>query len=255
MKILAGKREDILRRKAEYENKLKTYKLARDGAKRAYNTVKYNALQPIRDELERNLSKFSLLKFDIRVDRSWYNGIEVRIICESNDTFKWDYRAGFTEGGEIESETNSWSGMNATTVDDIAILRQTVDALEYLISIDWNSLLNVTLPELDTYYNSLPERPESENFDDLLAEATLDDIVGQNKAILVERFNEFYYPLWIKIIKSTDKFYVISTGPDVYNNKIDESAVKNYDFDKYGSFKVKKDKLIPVEPIEIIDLG
>lgn len=60
----------------------------KNGASHAYNTAKYNALQPIRDELERNLSKFSLLKFDIRIDRSWYNSIEVRIICEGNDTFR-----------------------------------------------------------------------------------------------------------------------------------------------------------------------
>ena len=250
MKILAGKREDILKRKAEYMNKKATYELAREGASRAYNTAKYNALQPIRDELERNLSKFSLLKFDIRVDKSWYNGIEVRIICESNDTFKWDYRVGFTEDGEIESETNSWSGMRATTV---AILRQTVDALEYLISIDWSSFLDVILPEPDTYYKNLPERPESERFDALLAEATLNELIGKNKAILVEPFNNYYSTVWIKILKSTDKFITISAGPT--SRMASKDDVINYNFSpSYLTYRVKKDKLRPVEPVEIVDL-
>lgn len=254
MKILTGKREDILRRKAEYENKLKTYELAEEGARRAYRTVEHNALQPIDKELHDNLSKFNLLNFDIVVRRGW-EGPEVRIRCEDNSTLRWSYEVDFDSNNEIRNATNSWSGMNATTVDDIAILRQTADALEYLISIDWKALLDVKLPDYNTYWGNLPEQPERENFSDSLAEATLEEVMGQNNAILVEPFNDYYSEVWIKVLKATNKFFVIAVGPSNLRTT-SEDDVRNYDFSpSYLVERVKKDKLRPVEPVEIVDLG
>ena len=165
-----------------------------DDAYKAYRTAQLNQFQPIKDYIEKLLSKYNLLDINVYVDRNWGDAIEVRVQCAENSrseatSLRWDYKATLMSNGELKKETGSWSGLQACTIDQIENLKQCVGALEDLNNIDWKSLLSVTPINWDDYYNYEKEDETPEyDYDTELKLELLRDILGQDKAI------EFVHP-------------------------------------------------------------
>ena len=159
-RITAGKREDILKRKAEYEAKRAEYEADRAERVHKFGMAEYDVINPIKERLESDLSIFNLLQFVVRVERHYGGkGVRVRIECNENRKFDdssalaWSYDVRLTDDGDVKRESSSWSGMKAVTPEQVNSLKQTVAAVEYLLYVDWASLINVTMPKYKHYYD------------------------------------------------------------------------------------------------------
>lgn len=290
MKILAGRREEVLRRKEEYDKQMDAYNedMARRGMKKRQDED--NIMAPLRDKLESDLSKFNLLNFDIDLrrgynfghgDRETDNYIEVNIRCnefnksDEKVALSWSYEVGLDKEGNVENETSSWSGLKATTADQLESLKQTVQALEFLNNIDWEEAIRVTFPDWKTYYEDAPKQPERFDHAQELAIATLEDVLGEDqKLIKVYGWSEEYPgKYWVKVKGQTEKQWKLSIISDYLISRLQsktyEGGWQEMDDDEYRrlidvlkrdiaedswTVRAKKTNVRPVEPVEIVDV-
>lgn len=253
MKITANRKEEVLRRKAEYDAAMKAYNDDWETRRRNYQAAEREVLNPIEDTLNAELSKFSLLQFDVSADFNFGSLVEVRISCNEHSKFDdsvalaWSYEALLDPStGELKRNTSSWSGMQATTRAQLDSLKQSVDALEYLLTVDWASLLNVQQPDYDKYFEGRLARPEHQDFKSELIEAELAECVGTNTLVKVHNFDSSGYggrTVYVRIVRETPSQYVVNvlTEWTIENIRSGQSSLDN----RYEQ-RVKKSKLDPV---------
>lgn len=252
-KITADRREDILKRKAEYEAKRAEYEADRDERARKFHMAEYDVMNPIKQQLESDLSVFDLLQFDVTVER-YYGGknVRVRIECDENRKFDdstalaWSYDVSLTKDGEVKRESSSWSGMKAVTPEQVASLKQTVEAVEYLLNLDWASLLNVTLPRYRDYYDGALSEPEKEDFDAELREAELEEYIGTDTLILVDNFESSGWPgreVYVRLIRETPSQYICNIFHPYELTSFKEQGRK---LEERYTQRVKKSNIVPV---------
>lgn len=258
MKIVSSRKDDILRRKAEWEENYRSLSKAHDEEYRQYQDAQEAVYLPVRQALEDFFSQYSRLRADIRVYPGKFgsDGLSVRIDVAGVDpkttALKWSYEVYLTKG-EIQRETSSWSGLHAVTADELAELEQSVACLKSLADFDWKSLLDRALPKHSDYVKTkVPSYSEIPDFDSELTAATLDELIGERKMIKVQPFTGSFYrgPVYIGIIRDSNTQYTIVECPRyAYNN----GEATKY-FDGADTHRVKKSSIKPVEPIEIIEV-
>lgn len=244
MRITAGRREDILRDKAKYDAEAGRRKAISDEADSRYGEAQYAREREVEDYLKSKLAKFDLLQFNIQVD-FYYNGSgRVVIECDNDRKFDdnvplaWTYRADckWRDDDTVTRETSSWSGLNAIKPEHIASLKQSIDAIEFLNSVDWESLLVHTGPrgkdyrtdfEPDEEFDSLSER----NFDQELIELDLEEAAGTNKWFKFSDSGRSYNFFWARIDKVSPATYSVS---ELSNRQVENlKKMSPEDFEKY----------------------
>lgn len=71
-------------------------------------------------------------------------GLDVNHDHSTPLSWDWSFEVGkFGSEGRVDRETNSWSGMNATTLDDVSVLKQTVAVLEALANLTDEDIIDV----------------------------------------------------------------------------------------------------------------
>lgn len=270
MRITSSKKDEILKRKAEYEQKEAEYRRKENEYYRSRQEREENALKPAVDAIRAKMDEFDLLHIDVTGDRRW-GGFQIRVQCdeynrnEDATSLRWNYQAtGDSDTGEVKKETGSWSGLQAVTELQIQSLKQSVAALEYLQSFDWEKYLTQDVSKL---YEGLErpryeDRPQGEDFDAELKAAELEEIVGTTKAIKVHNYEGSYYYgkyIYVLITKMTPKqVYVIDVPvSSVENAKIgnEESKANLKRFLNSGNTKrVAQDRLHLADPVDIVDI-
>lgn len=264
--ITSSRKDDVLRRKAEYEQQLKDYNERMNQRHHAFNEAEVAVMKPIQEFLESRLSAYSALQFDVRVERYFGKTLRVRIECNERAKFSddvalaWSYDASIADG-EVVKESSSWSGLKATTPNQMRSLRQTVSALEFLNDLDWYRLINVTLPKYEDYYPDDDKRPVAPDFDAELVEAEIEDIIGQNKAILVKNWGDacpYRGDVFLKVNgQSASQYQVDMVGCNRFTddmNAISEEAILDFKAGHFRSQRVRKSSVKLVTPICVIDL-
>ena len=231
MKITAGKREDILRRKAEYQAKLEEYEKDRDERGRRHREADYAIIEPVKKKIEQDLSHFDLLKFQIDLSKGYNweyekNGgdehyIEVRIRCndwsrDDNDALRWNFDVKLDRDGKVLKETGSWSGLQATTVEQLNSLKQTVEAIELLNSYDWEHIIKAKFPDFKQFYEGSLDRPEKPDTFNELTQATMEELIGADSLVKIngwgEEFTARYY--WAHVVGQTEKQWRLQIIPN-----------------------------------------
>lgn len=205
MRITSSKKGDILKRKREYEARMNLYEADKRDRETRYRNAEADVLEPVEEEIMALLSKYNLLEFRVDASRDYVYGedykdskqfIRVRIECNNynhrDHALSWRIDLKMDYEGNLIKETGSWSGLEATSMDNIKELRQTVDALEEINTMDWTPLMTRALPKFSDYYEGAIERPETQNFNQELAEAELEELIGQNKLIKIHGWGESY---------------------------------------------------------------
>lgn len=265
MKITATRKEDILKRKADYDAKVAEYEADQQTRRRNYRQAEDAVTEPVREFLYNELAQFDVLDFEIDVrknHRSWRsdNGLEVSIRCNDRDKFadtsalSWNYDCSIDEdSGEVTKESGSWSGLKATTAAQLDSLKQTVAALELLNSLDWYEILNKEMPKYSDYFDGGVERPERVDFNKELQEAEIEDAMGQNVLIKVGGISEYgRTPVWARFIKETPTQYQIEIIDDWTKKRLEESGEL-----KPGvgyTRNVRKDKIFLIDPVTKFEL-
>ena len=257
MKIYAGPRlEKVLRDKAEYEEQYQKEMEVYEGQRQQYSQAQKKETDAVKESIEAGLTKFDLLQFDIRVQESLFyedtSGLEVYIQCNEHNKFEdtvalaWSYQAELNRDGTLRNETGSWSGLKAITPAQMNSLRQTVEALEYLNSIDWPTLLKREMPTWADYI-TVP-RPKTKHFRDEELAAAVEDSIGQRILFKCRSKNAYY-----KFIKVNDKTYEVKSysAYDIKNQADLERVVENWGVQK----RIKKSEIAyeiayPLETVE-----
>lgn len=256
MKITASRKDDVLRRKAEYDAQRAAYESDHKERWSRYRTAERDVLDPIQEYLKTELSKFNLLNFRIVVDTE-FGGIEVRINCDCDSLFKassalsWHYTVNLSEEGELEQESGSWSGLQAVTAEQMESLKQTVQALEFINSIDWKQLLTVELPDYDKYMEGMTKNPEFHDFTDELDQAEIEDVLGTDTFLLVRDLDQ-REQVWVRFVSESSKYYKIQDISEWgLNNLQQRRASEEINLDDFlTSRNVRKDKIHLVHPIQ-----
>lgn len=272
MKITCSRRDDLLREQAEYDAAMKAYD---DSVKKQwddYHQGVEDVYNPIVNEIKSNLDAFTSLVFNVKADLAWGDDLRISIDCnnhrvfDENSALSWSYEAVVNKkSGEVVRKTSSWSGMSAVTPAQMKSLHETVDALDYLNSIDWNQLLELTFPQYEDYADpNAPARPDSRDFRSELRDATLEDLVGTNQAIAIQNpgTESIVYGspvLFAKILKISGSQYTIQYAPGTrgWGRSAEpdaEYAKQNFANGTSYTGRIRKDKLIPYNPETIIDL-
>ena len=270
MKITSNRREDILKRKAEYEEDFNRRMAQREAEEQKLREAQYAIADPVKQELESIFEPYTTLHARVDVDpwgRFGGRGMAVRINVNESEKFSddtalsWDYSAYIGADGEPARETSSWSGMKAVTENQLKNLEETLAVLKELATLDWKSLLDRAMPEFKDYITTPdPSRDSNKpNFDQELAEAEMEDIIGQRKMIEVQPFSGSWYSditnrrsrnLFIAILKDSGSQYTIKECP-MYGYEQGNAA--KY-FDEGESHRVKKANIKPAKPINVIDV-
>ena len=260
MKITCSKRDDVLRRKAEYE------------ADKAERTKRYNE-QNAQFNKARLVSEDKIISFvsqavsscgldlNITASMGWGSRWTVRI-DDTDDKFNenkalaWDYRVELDNDGNVKKQTSSWSGMNGTTEANIEYLKKIVKCLEILNSLDWETLFNETpYPDYDDYVTEDDPRYDRnvEDFDAQLLEIDIEEIVGTNRGVKRNDSKYFTCDVYTFIVKDSGSQYTVFDIPTYSLDRLDESTVDRF---KSYTYRVAKKKFFDtlVKPIEYYDL-
>lgn len=258
MKITAARRkEDILKDIDEYQTSRDTAETQRDLEHRAYYKALNNVTDPIKQAVEEALLPVSTrLQLDVDVSPRLGGVITVKVASDErnvHDTHKalsWTWSVTIIrETGEVVRESGSWSGLQATTAEQLASLRASVEALEILNSMDWDYLLSVQLPDMIDYVKTtMPDYNIGSKLKEELRDAEIAEYIGQDVAI---QGNNKY---WYIFVSETPKFY--SVIPVFKGNTTDKAMLikKLQDSVNYAPRRINKDKFsrILTSPINTI---
>lgn len=253
---------EIRLKKEEYRRNLEKYEKEVEERKTEYNMAVRDLCLPIKECILENLNKFDLLKFRIDVSPSWYDSDTVRVFIECNpigNTLRWDFDI-YREDGTLNVKSNSWSGMNVSTVDDVKTIKQSAEAMEYIVTEDWENTIDVKMPVYTSFFEGMSARPVCEDFDIELFDLMIESIMGTDKVLKLEDLratNKNRYSsniIYVKAYRTTNKSYELGAVPE-------SSLKKDYDYDTLSKWfdasrtMIRKDKLKMIDPVDIIDLN
>lgn len=240
MRIIASKKDDILRRRDEWQKEYDVQKAEYDAQQAEYDAEYRKRALSIKQTVEGYLSEFNLLTFNVIVSSDWYGGYEVRIQCNDHNNFddnvalSWEYSIELTSDGEVKRNTNSWSGLKATTIEQLDSLKQTVSAIEMLMNLDWKTILSVRQPDRSDFIKGRHPEDRSREFETELLSAEIEDIIGTHK--VVEYDNPKYYrgETYVGILSQTNSMFTIF---EIHSTEIGKKTYE--DASKYP-YKVRK---------------
>lgn len=198
------------------------------------------------------------LRVFVDVDR-WvhnnYRSAEIRVdygehrVSDESLPLKWRWSFKIDSKGRTSRESSSWSGLNATTSDHIAQLRQSVNALEALSNLDDERLVKLAfqnVPAYDEYVTQEVDRLDETEY----VYKKLDALAGEDVFVAGDKkwYGEYYY----KIVKDTGKQYAVEVWYLSYGmraNGRDHPTFMLYDTKRYRKDKLYDMIQTPVVPV------
>lgn len=279
MKIVKASKIDDIRKardewEADYNSKQAKYEEQRSNYKEASAAVQNR----LKEKIEKDLSKYDALLFDIYVNH-YDKHLEAAIKCgeskmfDDNVALAWDYRVEYKFGGStFTKETGSWSGLKATTDAQIKWLEQSIEAIKYLNSLDWETLLNPEdIPDYDDYVTEQrPSRRSRPDFESQEFNVQLESFVGKDILVKGTASPNGYIREgvdgWYKIYRETPKFYKVGFVPDSWINDTNSIIWQGYTSEAIYRIKsylnlqynLRKDRAkefisSPIETLEVPD--
>lgn len=267
MKIHAASRDEVLKRKAAYEQEYNERKSRYDAQKAQYDEADKNARQALADEVNHIVEGSGLdLRVDVTISFRDYRGYKVSISDEldkfnPDKALSWNWSVQLNSEGEIEKESSSWSGLQAVSATNIDNLKKIVSVLEKLNSVDWKELLSRhDAPKYQNYITEKnPEYDNQPNFDYELLIADVEDAIGRN--ILLKgggQLNNHGIPVgevYYQVLKETPTQYRIKAIPGYAIHQSPDTVSDVVDRYDGTERNMKKSSFIPLlhKPIQTLE--
>ena len=264
MKIQCNRREDILKRKAEYEANFSQRKRRFDKQEQTYLSEVGDRANQLADEVRSVIPRTSL-NIEIDVTQSYSFGSEptykVKVHNEEhkfddNIPLSWSWTVKLDSDGHVIKESSSWSGLKATTLEHIDKLKELVEVLQALNKIDWNVVLNnITPPRYNDYVTEFDPSYDRDkpNFDQELLD--VEDMIGHHSGILCNGSRYYRGKVYRCIVKETPAQYTVF---DIPESAVSSQGQVEMGIDHWGRFayNIRKSTLFDsiVRPAKIIDL-
>ena len=264
MKITCTKRDDILKRKQEYEADRSQRQARYDAQYAEFQKEYYSRKESIEDAVKQQLGDTGLdLSVSVRY-ASWNSNSYQVDISDEDDKFNpdkalsWSWKVYLTKEGEVTKESSSWSGLNAVSKKNLDNLKQILSVLEKLNSIDWKSVLSVKPPKYNDYITENDPKWDRDvpDFDKELLEADIEELIGTNQGVLRDSGSKYYRGnVYSVIVKQSGSQYTVADVPEftVENNRPVDISSKI----RGESYRISKDKFFQglVEPLQIHDFS
>lgn len=255
MKIYASKRDEILKRKAAYEEEVGQRRSRYNEQHGRFRKAQYDITEQIRKAVQDELKGVNL-NLSIEADVAPFSGLKVTVkdekLHDAAKALSWSWEVSLdADTGEVKKDSSSWSGLNATSDENIRDLEEILKAVKILNRIDWADVLNKDMPEYDDYITE--KNPDWDrdkpNFDKELQEAEIEEAIGQPVGIKGHG-NQFYRSrtvCYYKILKESPTQYTVQ---EIFQDYVNDPGRWP------GSYRIRKDNFMGLidKPIETINL-
>ena len=253
VKVNEDKRSDVLARKAAWQKDYDTQKAEYDTQRRNFRMAQNAVSEAVANEIKKTIGNVPKY-LDIRAEEDFV-GYRVTVyyaehnVHAEDKALSWNYSVTLSEKGEIRKESSSWSGLQATTVEQLNDLKESVRILEILNNMDWERILKKAMqdsPKWDDYVKA--KSPESKNWGNEIVLATLEDAVGQN--VLIKGDGERGGKVWYRIVGETPKRFNVQSFSGYTVDRINNGIGGNYNTiaDMVNAsdytYGISKDKLV-----------
>lgn len=247
--ITASKRDEILQRKADWEDDYNTRKAVYDDQYNKFSKMNKSESDRLADTIKDAIGD-TTLDLDVQVSDDFYGNYQVRLADEADKfneskALSWSYSVRLDKDNNIIKETSSWSGLKATTIENLENLKEIVRVLERLNRIDWQALMSTIRPPKYTDYVTVedPRYEDHPDFDSELREADLDDMVGTSIGIVCEDSKYYQGLVYRFITKINPSSYRVFDVPQYY---ADKGMTYDEILDKYSSYSyvIQKAKML-----------
>lgn len=218
--MAASRKEDLLNQRKQYDDEMNQYKARVDEAEAEYDETLWNQQKNLEKQISDMIGS-TTLQLNIKADpyssyrsNTWDIRIEAndRIKFDKNVALAWNWEVELNKDGEIIKDSGSWSGLKATSPEQIADLEESVRILKILNSIDWDVILHSPLAKYSDFVTEELTQPYQErkknrpNFEADIQKAELEESVGTNTAF--ELTQDQYYRGSVSILLTglTEKF-------------------------------------------------
>ena len=230
------KRSDVLARKAawqkDYDIKKAEYNAQEQAFENARDAVKEATIDEVKSQLG-NIPKYLTIdvtpyrrRFEIKLDYAdWSN------VHKEDKALSWHFTVVLDEDGNVNKETGSWSGLQATTREQLDDLKETLRLLEVLNTMDWETIIKKaqsSLPKYKDYVTVTDPANDRPDWDREIINATLEDAVGKN--ILIKgTSDDSGRDTWYGIVKQTPKRFEVFTVLPYYVRQVQDGDTSNFD--------------------------
>lgn len=267
MKITCNRRDDILKRKQEYESDRAKRQAKYDEEYKAWEDEEHVRRQSLEKAIIRAIGN-TTLDLTIDVGMSFRSGYRIRISDEDNKfdsdkALSWTWEVSLDNNGDVKKESSSWSGMKAVTANNINNLKEIVRVLEILNKIDFKTMLNrVTPPNPDDYITGpSPKYETAPDFDKELMEIDVEDCIGTRKGILGTYSKIYRGDVYHFIQRETPASYTVWDIPAYYVENHEGSLSDLYEkyyanHDKY-TYTIRKNTFFETieQNVTIVDFS
>lgn len=261
-KLYEDRRDDIIKARDEWEADYNRKKQVRDNQEQNYHMAQMYVEKYLEDQVLKAIGNTSL-NITIRIDSYYGEGYRVHIYSDDYNKFdenvalSWDWKVALDSNGTIVRESNSYSGLKATTVEQLDSLEETLRVLKLLNNLDWKGILedaNKRRPNYRDYIDvSTPSRGDRPNFENQLKDEAVSNVIG--KDVLVKGKTDGNWPkdTWFCIVGQTDKQYKVFEFSNYEVRRLEEEGklspyIKNYI--KGTPTRITKDKLLASIPYD-----
>jgi len=268
MKIVANRRDDILKRRSEYDDETAVLEQKADEGSRAYRDALDEKAKSIESAVA-DLIGPSAINLSIRInpygtgiyDNNWQVEVTANDAYEVRNSDKvslrWNWSVTLDNEGNPVKDSGSWSGLKAITPEQIEDLEESVRIIKILNDIDWASVLNVPKPDWNDYYDKeasdalRARKKDRPKFEDELVEAEVEDLIGTNTAIRLTGDEGYRGDVYMLVDGMTDKFLKGAVFPKFYKDGLADDIRKSF-----GDRRVAKSKIYVRDgEIETIELA
>lgn len=271
--ISAGRKEDLLKEKAEWKMKYDARNQLYKDQEQNYDNARWNWIDNLVSIITKQFQSYidKLPGLKITADRSW-GSVQVNFNYEDrwgesrdNKSLLWSYEVSLKDNGEIKKESNSWSGFQAVTPAQIDDLLNSANFLKAIVDFDWAPVLEEaksSMPKYSQYVGvknpNYDEEYKDPGYDKMIREAEVEEATQSGKWI--KSIGQYGYPQWYFIVSETPKYYNVvrvsetdlrRVGPDSQYYPEYAKRIKNpQNASSYWVDRIKKDNIQFANPIE-----
>ena len=242
---------------AEYDKQDKIYK----DQENKYRHAMYDVADNLQKEVVNAIGNTTI---NLRVDVDNYgigaDGYQVRVYGNDSNKFadnvalSWDWKVYLGEDGTVLKDSSSWSGLKATTPEQLNDLEETLRILKLLNNLDWTRLIgnaNAKRPKYDDYITApYPSRSNRPNFEQQLKDAAVEDTIGKDVLIQGKGSGRNYNSratVWYYVVGATNKQYKMfefSNYTIQNHEELGDLAEFIHDYAKYAPDHMTKEKFL-----------
>lgn len=242
MKITANRADDIRKAREEYDAETRKLQEQSEANTAKWREESYKLQKALEQKVADMIGPTSLSlrikadPWDFFRSKSWTINVNANEggNFEDNIALVWNWEVKLDKDGNVVKDSGSWSGLKATTPEQIADLEESVRVIKILNNTDWKEILNSPMADWEDYNDpelaeNIKNRKNSRpKFEDDLVAAELEDIINDGKTAIKLKQDQYYRgPVWILPTGVTDKFIKGYIFPDFYANKYTANEIKN----------------------------